>query len=88
MPQLRKPFESLSHINEQNHFSECSFAVMKLIRNSKRTNKTPKYLTDITKMITNMGIFPRPDYEDISEIVENKNPLNVLKVSFTIAKLP
>lgn len=61
---------------------------MKLIGNSKWTNKTPTNLTDITRMITSMDMFPSPDYKDISEIVENKNPLDVLKVSFTIAKLP
>lgn len=50
--------------------------------------KTPNHLTNITKMFTNMDIFPSLDYTDISEIVENKKSISCcFKVSFTIAKI-
>lgn len=50
--------------------------------------KTPSHLTNITKMLTNMDIFPSLDYTDSSEIVENKKSISCcFKVSFTVAKI-
>lgn len=72
----------------KNCSSECSFSITKLIRNSKQTSKTQSHLTNLTKMSTDMDIFPTLDYTDISEIVANEKSIRCcFKMSFIIAKI-
>lgn len=72
----------------KNCSSECSFSITKLIRNSKQTRKTQSHLTNLTKMSTDMDIFPSLGYRDISELAENEKSIRCcFKVSFTIAKI-
>ena len=52
----------------------CSFSITKLIRNSKQTSKTQSQLTHLTKMSTDVNIFPSLGYTDILNQMKMKNP--------------